>query len=147
MKRRPVRKGKLSILAQSGGVALAYFNLLTSANVGIAKVVSMGNKLDLGEIDYLKYLIQDPQTEIIGLYLESLGRGRELMEIARSTSKPIILHKANIGEGSQHIAKLHTAALINDDRVVDAALQQADIVRTRDFRSFATRSRSSPSHP
>ena len=138
LKNPGINKGKVSVLAQSGGVSMAYFNLLTSANVGIAKIVSMGNKLDLDEIDYLKYLIEDSRTEIIGLYLESLERGRELMEIARSTSKPIILHKANIGEGSHHIAKLHTAALANDDRVIDAALKQADIVRTRDFRSFAS---------
>jgi acetyltransferase len=136
LKRGPVSKGKISILAQSGGVLLTYANLLTSANVGLSKIVSMGNKMDLNEIDYLKYLIEDPQTEIIGLYLESLERGRELMDIARSTSKPIILHKANTGEGSRHIAKLHTAALANDDRIVEAALKQADIIRTKDFRSF-----------
>jgi acetyltransferase len=96
----------------------------------------MGNKTDLDEIDYLQYLIQDPQTEIIGLYLESLERGKELMEIARSTSKPIIIHKSNTGEGSRNIARLHTAALANDDRIVEAALKQADIIRTKDFRSF-----------
>jgi acyl-CoA synthetase (NDP forming) len=136
LKRGPVSKGKLSILAQSGGVLLTYANLLTSANVGLSKLVSMGNKMDLNEIDYLRYLIQDPQTEIIGLYLESLERGEELMDIARSTSKPIIIHKSNTGVGSQHIAKLHTAALANDDRIVEAALKQADIIRTKDFRSF-----------
>lgn len=138
LKQEAVNKGKVSVIAQSGGVTIAYFNLFASANIGIAKMVSMGNKLDLNEIDYLKYFVQDPQTEIIGLYLEGLERGRELMEIARSTSKPIILHKANIGEGSRHIAKLHTAALANDDRVVDAALRQSDIVRARDFRFFAS---------
>jgi acetyltransferase len=136
LRRGPVSKGKISILAQSGGVLLAYANLLTSANVGLSKIVSMGNKMDLNEIDYLKYFIEDPQTEIIGLYLESLERGRELMDIARSTSKPIILHKANTGESSRHIAKLHTAALANDDKIVEAALRQADIIRTKDFRSF-----------
>jgi acetyltransferase len=136
LRQRPVGKGKFSILAQSGGVLLAYANLLTSANVGLSKLVSMGNKMGLNEIDYLRYLIQDPQTEAIGLYLESLERGRELMEIARSTSKPIIVHKSNTGEGSRHIAKLHTAALANDDRIVEAALKQADIIRTKDFRSF-----------
>jgi acetyltransferase len=136
LKRGPVSKGKISILAQSGGVLLSYANHLISANVGLSKMVSMGNKLDLNEIDYLKYLIDDPKTEIIGLYLESLERGRELIEIARSTSKPIIIHKSNTGEGSREIAKLHTAALANDDRVVDAALKQADIIRTKDFRSF-----------
>jgi acyl-CoA synthetase (NDP forming) len=136
LRRGPVSKGKVSILAQSGGILLGYANLLTSANVGLSKIVSIGNKLDLNEIDYLKYLIEDPQTEIIGLYLESLEKGRELMEIARSTSKPIILHKANTGESSRHIAKLHTAALANDDKIVEAALRQADIIRTKDFRSF-----------
>ncbi len=138
LKGRVINKGKVSVLAQSGGVSLLYLNLLASANVGIAKVVSMGNKRDLNEVDYLNYLIQDPQTEIIGLYLESLERGRELMELARSTPKPMILHKANIGEGSHEIAKLHTSALANDDRVVDAATKQSDIIRTKDFRSFVS---------
>lgn len=136
MKGRPVSKGRLSILAQSGGISLAYFNLLSSANVGISKVVSMGNKLDLDEIDYLRYLIQDPQTEVIGIYLESIKRGRELMEVARSTTKPILLHKANTGKGSNQIARLHTAALANDDKIVEMALKQADIIRVKDFRSF-----------
>jgi len=133
---KAIRKGKVSLLVQSGGVVLTYLNLLSSASVGISKIVSMGNKLDLNEIDYLKYFIQDPQTEIIGIYLESIQRGRELLEIARSTSKPIILHKANIGEASKEIAKLHTAALANDDKIVETALKQADIIRARDFRSF-----------
>ena len=136
LNRKAVRKGKVSLLVQSGGVSLTYLNLLSSANVGISKIVSMGNKIDLNEIDYLKYLIRDPQTEIIGIYLESIRRGRDLLEVARSTSKPIILHKANIGEASREIAKLHTAALANDDKIVDMALKQADIVRAKDFRSF-----------
>lgn len=136
MKRGPVTKGKLSILSQSGGVLLTYANLMVSANVGLSKLVSMGNKLDLNEIDYLKYLIDDPETEMIGLYLESLEHGKELMEIARLTPKPIIVHKANTGEGSRQIAKFHTAALANDDKIVEAALKQVDIIRTKDFRSF-----------
>ncbi len=133
---RAVRKGKVSLLVQSGGVSLTYLNLLSSANVGISKVVSMGNKIDLNEIDYLNYLIHDPQTEIIGIYLEGIRRGKELLDIARSTSKPIILHKANIGEASKEIAKLHTSALANDDKIVETALKQADIIRAKDFRSF-----------
>ncbi len=136
LNRKAIKKGKVSLLVQSGGVSLTYMNLLSSASVGISKVVSMGNKIDLNEIDYLKYLIQDPQTEIIGIYLESIERGRDLLEVARTTSKPIILHKANTGDASKEIAKLHTAALANDDKIVETALKQADIVRARDFRSF-----------
>jgi acetyltransferase len=136
LSRKAIKKGKVSLLVQSGGVSLTYMNLLSSASVGISKVVSMGNKLDLNEIDYLNYLIRDPGTEIIGIYLESIERGRELLEVARTTSKPIILHKANTGDASKEIAKLHTAALANDDKIVETALKQADIVRARDFRSF-----------
>ncbi len=136
LNRKAVRKGKVSLIVQSGGVSLTYLNLLSSANVGVSKMVSMGNKIDLNEIDYLRYLIQDPQTEIIGLYLESIQRGKELLEMARSTLKPIILHKANIGETSKEIAKLHTSALANDDQIVETALKQADIIRAKDFRSF-----------
>jgi len=137
LKRSMAAHGGVSILTQSGGVSFSFYRFLSTTNVGIAKMVSMGNKLDLDEIDYLRYLIQDPRTEVIGLYLESLERGKELMEVARSTPKPIIVHKANTGEGSREIAKLHTAALANDDQVVDAALKQAGIIRTRNFRSFA----------
>ncbi len=136
MKRSPVRQGRVSILAQSGGASLTYFNLLSRAYVGISKIVSMGNKLDLDEIDYLRYLVKDPKTEIIGLYLEGIEKGRALMETAQTTSKPIIFHKANIGEGSRQIARLHTAALANDDQIVEMASKQANIVRTKDFRSF-----------
>ena len=100
LKGRVINKGKVSVLAQSGGVSLLYLNLLASANVGIAKVVSMGNKRDLNEVDYLNYLLQDPQTEIIGLYLESLERGRELMELARSTPKPMIRVEPSAATGA-----------------------------------------------
>jgi acetate---CoA ligase (ADP-forming) len=133
-----VRRGKVSVLSQSGGVILTYLNLLSSANVGIAKMVSMGNKLDLDEVDYLQYLSEDPETEIIGLYAESLKRGRELMDLALSTPKPLIVQKANTGEASRQIATLHTAALANDDKVVDAAFRQSNIIRARNFRSFVS---------
>jgi len=63
LKRGLVSKGKISILAQSGGILLTFASLLASANVGLSKFVSMGNKVDLNEIDYLKYLIEDPQTD------------------------------------------------------------------------------------
>ena len=138
MIKSPAAAGRVSVLAQSGGVSFAFFNLLSSARVGVAKLVSMGNKLDLDEIDFLRYLLKDPNTEIIGLYLESIKRGRELLELAGGASKPILVHKANTGEVSKQIAKLHTAALANDDRIVEAALKQANIVRTRDFRSFVS---------
>jgi len=94
----------------------------------------MGNKADLDETDYLTYLLQDPGTQIICLYLESVSNGRELLRLARSSTKPIIVQKANRGKASQQVAFSHTAALANDDRIVSAAFRQVGIFRSEDFR-------------
>jgi acyl-CoA synthetase (NDP forming) len=129
-----VRLGSASVVAQSGGVSITYLDRLSAAGVGVNKVISIGNKADLDETDYLNYLLDDPGTEIICLYLESIGDGRHLMDLARASSKPLIVHKANRGQASQRIAFSHTAALADDDRIVSAAFRQAGIVRAEDFR-------------
>jgi acetyltransferase len=96
----------------------------------------MGNKLDLDETDYLTYLLEDKDTDIICLHLESIEDGQRLMELARSSPKPILLHKTNVGQASAHIAQSHTAALANDDRLVSAAARQAGMIRARSFRTL-----------
>ncbi|MGD1996666.1 MAG: acetate--CoA ligase family protein [Anaerolineae bacterium] len=128
------RLGSASVLAQSGGVSVTYLDRLSAAGVGVNKVVSMGNKTDLDETDYLAYLLEDRGTEMICLYLESIDDGRQLMDYARSSTKPLIVHKANRGETSQRIALSHTAALADDDRIVSGAFRQAGILRAEDFR-------------
>jgi acetyltransferase len=100
---------------------------------GINKVVSMGNKTDLDEGDYLQFMLEDPGTEVICLYLESIADGRRLIEMSRSAGKPIIIQKANIAQQSSQIAYSHTAALANDDQIVDAALRQVGIPRAASF--------------
>jgi acyl-CoA synthetase (NDP forming) len=125
-----VRKGPVSIVSQSGGISITYFDRLSTVGVGVNKVVSIGNKADLDEGDYLDYLLQDPGTEIVCLYLESIQDGRRLISQARASEKPIIIHKANRGTASQAVAFSHTAALADDDRVVSAAFKQAGILRS-----------------
>jgi len=129
-----VKLGPVSVVSQSGGVSLTYVDRFCTAGVGVNKAVSIGNKTDLDETDYLAYLLQDPSTEIVCLYLESIGDGRRLMNLARPSTKPIIVHKVNRGEASHRIALSHTAALADDDRIVSAALHQAGIFRAEDFR-------------
>jgi acyl-CoA synthetase (NDP forming) len=133
LERRAVKRGPVSVLAQSGGVSITYLLLLSEAGLGVNKVVSMGNKTDLDEVDYLTFLLDDPGTEIICLYLESIEEGRRLAELAASSPKPIIVHKANTSRGSAQIAFSHTAALASDDRIVDAALRQAGVARAVSF--------------
>jgi len=128
------RLGPASVISQSGGVSVTYMDLLCTAGVGVNKAVSIGNKADLDETDYLSYLLQDPGTQIICLYLESISDGRELLRLAGSSTKPIIVHKANRGQASQRVAFSHTAALANDDRIVSAAFRQVGVFRSEDFR-------------
>jgi acetyltransferase len=128
------RLGPASVVSQSGGVSLTYVDRLCVAGVGVDKAVSIGNKTDLNENDYLEYLLQDPGTRIVCLYLESIGDGRRLMNLARSSKKPIIVHKVNRGEASHRVALSHTAALADDDQIVSAALRQVGIIRAEDFR-------------
>lgn len=125
-------KGKVSIISQSGGVAFTFLNVLSSESIGIAKVASIGNKLNVDENDLLEYLINDGETEIIMIYLEGISDGRRLTQIAEKSKKPILVHKANIGRLGQSIAASHTAALSSDDAVVSAALNQAGIARFHD---------------
>jgi acyl-CoA synthetase (NDP forming) len=125
-----LRQGGISVISQSGGVGLTYVSALAYENIGVNKFVSAGNKLDVQEAELLEFLIEDPGTEAICLYLESVVDGRRLMELAGGTDKPIVIHKSNIGAGSASIAQSHTAALLNDDAVVEAAFKQAGIIRT-----------------
>jgi acetate---CoA ligase (ADP-forming) len=129
-------KGDMSLIAQSGGVGLMMWNLLTDENVGLAKFASIGNKLDLDEVDFLEYFGRDPETRIIAMYLESITRGRELCDVASRIDKPIIVLKANTTGAGSKAAMSHTAALSNDDAVTDAAFRRANIIRIDDFSQF-----------
>jgi acyl-CoA synthetase (NDP forming) len=125
----PYRKGKVAVFAQSGGVGLSLAERLTTSGVGLSKMASLGNKLNLDETDYLSYLVGDPETEVIYLYLEDFKRGRAFAEAARRSPKPIVLHKSNTSPISRIIAQSHTAALASDDGVVDAVCGETGIQR------------------
>ena len=126
---KKIKAGPLSLVSQSGGIVTNSLKLFSCENIGFNKVISMGNKLNLDENDYLEFLITDPGTKTIGLYLESVSNGRRLMDLACSTQKPVIALKSNTNKASNQIARFHTSALAGDDEVVSSALSQAGIHR------------------
>ncbi|MGO8822550.1 MAG: acetate--CoA ligase family protein [Desulfomonilaceae bacterium] len=134
--RNTFRAGDVGIIAQSGGVALSFLNMFDSEQLGFSKFASIGNKLNINENDLLEYYIEDPATSVICMYLESIQDGKRFTDLAKKSSKPIVVHKANIGGYSQAIAQSHTNALANDDMVVDAALTQSGMIRFRDMHSY-----------
>ena len=131
-----MKKGSVSIASQSGGVIWDALHLFSWEDIGFNKLISMGNKLDLNENDYLEYLSSDPGTSTIALYLENITDGRRLMSLARETDKPVIVLKANIGSSSHQIAQFHTAALAGDDEVADMALRQAGLHRVQSMQEM-----------
>jgi acetyltransferase len=132
----PPPRGGFSIISQSGGVGLMLWNFLLDENMGMAKFASIGNKLNLDEVDFLEYFGRDPETRIIGMYLESISRGRELLEAAAKIDKPIIILKSNTTSAGRRAAMSHTAALSNDDEIIDAAFARAGIIRITHFNDF-----------
>lgn len=125
--------GPVSVITQSGGVGLLYACHFLDEGIGLSKFVSMGNKIDVDENELFAYFREDESTKLVLMYLESIPRGRELFELMRDCPKPIVVHKSNIGESSRTIAGSHTAALVNNDAVVEAAFKQAGAVRTADL--------------
>ena len=123
------KKGHVSLIVQSGGVTTQSAYYFSEEHVGFSKIISAGNKLNIDEIDFLKYLMEDEDTEQIHLYLESIEDGKELMRLVKKSKKPIVIFKANVSRTASQVAKSHTAALSNNDRIVDSAFRQAGIVR------------------
>jgi len=130
------KKGKVSIVSQSGGVGLSAMNIMVREGIGLNKFISVGNMLDVSAVDLLEYLIGDEGTGLGFMYLESIRNGRRLMDVARRSTKPILIFKSNIGVLGQTIAASHTASLSSDDKVVNAAFKQAGIIRIHDATTF-----------
>ncbi|UCD85903.1 MAG: CoA-binding protein [Deltaproteobacteria bacterium] len=124
--------GRVSLVVQSGMLSAGFLaSILYKRPFGLSKVASIGNKMDVDEVDLLEYLVSEHDTGVIAMYLESMGRGRRFLELARSTSKPIVVLKAGRTDFGREAANSHTAAMAQDDRVLDSALRQAGVIRVR----------------
>ncbi len=134
-------KGRISIIAQSGGVATHVLAWMTKEGLGLNKFLSLGNKLDLAENEVLEYLLEDPGTEAIYVYLEGLEDGRGLLAVADRATKPIYVHLANVGPETATIAHSHTASLTTDERVLEAACRQSRIARVKTQSEFLNAAR------
>ena len=124
-------KGSVAIVSQSGAVGGAIMEWAQSQNLGISKFVSYGNGADLNQIEFLRYLKDDPETSVVGLYIENIDSGRAFMEaLAQLTAvKPVVVIKSGRTSTGQRAAMSHTGSMAGSDRVYDAALRQAGAIR------------------
>jgi acyl-CoA synthetase (NDP forming) len=136
--------GKLSFIFQSGLYEPRFGWLLSGLNLYISKLIDLGNKMDINEVDALEYLSQDPETKVIAMHLESIaGDAKEFMQLLKRTTKekPVIVLKSGRTLEGAKAAFSHTGAIAkSSDAVVDAALKQAGAIRVQaldDFFDFA----------
>jgi acetyltransferase len=126
---REEKPSNISIISQSGGIGNTFIRILNDNHLFWQKFASVGNKLDLDEVDFLEYYLDDPRTSIIMCYLEGFNRGRAFFDRAMGSGKPIIVLKSNRSAASSNIARSHTTALTTSDDVVDAAFKQSAVIR------------------
>jgi acetyltransferase len=133
-------RGGLSFIFQSGLYQPRLEWLLTEFHLNMAKLIDLGNKMDINEVDALEYLAQDKDTTVIAMHLESIaGDARKFMRIMKETTrnKPVIVLKSGRTTAGAKAASSHTAAIISSsDSVVDAALKQAGAIRVSGLDEF-----------
>jgi len=132
------KKGNISFISQSGSICSAFASNLSIRGSGVSKYISLGNKLNVNEVDLIKYLGNDPETKCISLYLEDIADGRSLLQIAPKISleKPIVALKSGYTlEGAQATFS-HTGAMSGKDQIIDSAFRQMGIIRVNNLREL-----------
>lgn len=124
-------RGRAAMSSQSGAIGIATLAGARRFHLGISSFVSVGNKADVSTNDLLQYWEEDSSTNVILLYVESLGNPRKFARIARRVSrrKPIVAVKAGRSQSGRRAASSHTAALAASDVAVDALFHQAGVIR------------------
>lgn len=135
--RRPGR-GSLSIISQSGSFAATAIDELATDGIGVARVVSYGNKSDVDEADCLDFLAEDPETKAVAIYVESIDNGRRFVEAAARCSavKPVMAVKVGKSASGVSAARSHTGAIAGSYEIYRAAFKKAGIIELNGYADF-----------
>lgn len=128
---RALPPGNVGFSSQSGALGLAVLERAAERRLGLSAFVSVGNKADISSNDLLEYWEDDPDTDVVLLYLESFGNPRKFARVARrvARTKPIVAMKAGRTSAGARAASSHTAALAGSEAAVDALFHQAGVLR------------------
>ncbi|MBD3226875.1 MAG: CoA-binding protein [Candidatus Lokiarchaeota archaeon] len=123
-------EGNIALISQSGAIITSIIDWSIPENIGFSKVISLGNKMDLNEIDFLEILEHDQNTKVILAYLESIDEGRRFVEVAKKVikKKPIIVLKAGISDAGSRAASSHTGALAGSVTAYYAAFNKSGVI-------------------
>ncbi len=124
------KNGKISFITQSGATGSTVLDLMAKENYGFAKFVSYGNATDINEADLIEYLGDDPQTQVICVYAESIKDGKRFLRVCQKVAKkkPIIALKGGTTNAGARAALSHTASLAGSFEVFKGAMRQAGVI-------------------
>lgn len=127
--------GSMAFLSQSGAIGAAVLNSLRETDIRFGHFISVGNKADMSENDFLDYWQNDKNINVITLYLESFTDGKKFIQkfIENKITKPVVILKGGRTTGGMKAASSHTGALGSSDKVVDSILKQFNLIRTNDL--------------
>lgn len=130
--------GRIALVSQSGALCTAILDWAKTNGVGFSSVISTGISADVDFGEILDFLVQDPGTDAIMLYVEGLHDARHFMSALRAAArvKPVIVMKSGRNDGGSKAAVSHTGAMVGADDVFDAAVKRAGAVRVHSFASF-----------
>jgi acetyltransferase len=129
----PANNGNIALISQSGALCTAILDWATRNDVGFSSVVSMGSSTDVDFGEILDYLVSDPNTRSILMYIEGIRNARSFMSALRAAAriKPVILVKVGRHPAGSKAAMSHTASLVGADDVFDAAFSRVGVVRVQ----------------
>lgn len=132
------RKGTVAFLSQSGALLTGVLDWSLRENVGFSAFVSVGSMLDVGWGDLIQYFGDDPHTDAIVMYMETIGDARAFLSAAREVAytKPIIVIKPGRTEAAAHAAASHTGSLTGSDDVLDVAFKRVGVLRVNSIQDL-----------
>jgi acetyltransferase len=130
--------GHIGFFSQSGALCVAILDWALGENVGFSRFVSLGNKMDISEIEIMLSMGQDENTRVILGYLESVEDGPRFMKAAREVSKtkPIIIIKSGTTSAGAKAASSHTGALAGSEHAYRAAFKQSGIIHAESMQAL-----------
>ena len=124
-------KGHIAFISQSGALCVAILDWSLQKGIGFSRFISLGNKADLNEADFIRDAAADSNTRVIACYLEDVANGEAFLEAAREATKttPVIILKSGISQAGAQAASSHTGALAGSDAAYEVAFRQAGVLR------------------
>lgn len=126
--RLPDSQGPVSMISQSGAFGGMFLSQARQRGLGVARFLSVGNCADVTETDALQWLAEDPETGVIGLFVEAFKDGRRFVAAARECGKPVVVVKAGKRATGARAAASHTGSMAGRQGAVQAAFARAGVI-------------------